>query len=75
MPKITSKSKNIEIFLGYSQILPHHISDGFGCFDLHGVGGVGVGAQGEAGVGVSQHTGDGADVHAALKGRGCKGVP
>ena len=34
-----------------------------------------VGAQSEAGVGVSQHAGDGADVHPALQRRGCEGVP
>ena len=37
--------------------------------------GEGVGAQSEAGVGMTQHTGDGADVHAALQRRGCEGVP
>ena len=58
-----------------SQILPHHVPNGFRCLDLHGVGGVGVGAQSEARVGVSQHAGDGADIHAALQGRGCEGVP
>ena len=57
-----------------SQILPHDISNGFRCFDLHGVGGVRIGSQGEAGVGVAQHTGDGADVHPALQRRGCEGV-
>ena len=34
-----------------------------------------VGAQSEAGVGVSQHAGDGADVHPALQRRGCEGMP
>ena len=43
--------------------IPHHIRDGFGGLDLHGVGSVGegVGAQGEAGIGMTQHAGDGAD--------------
>ena len=59
-----------------SQILPHHTADGFGGLDLHGVGGVGegVGAQSEAGVCVSRHAGDGADVYPALQRRGCEGV-
>ena len=34
-----------------------------------------VSAQGEAGVGVAQHAGDGADIHAALQRHGCEGVP
>ena len=63
------------LFLSHSQILPHHTADGFGCLDLHEVGGVGVGAQGEAGVGVTQHAGDGADVYPALQRSGCEGVP
>ena len=60
-----------------SQILPHHAPIGLRCFDLHGVGGVGegVGAQSEARVGVSQHTGDSADIHAVLQGSGCESVP
>ena len=33
-----------------SQILPHHTPNGFRCLDLHGIGGVRVGAQGEAGI-------------------------
>ncbi len=37
-------------------------------------GGVGVGAQGEAGVVVAQHGGDGLDVYAVLEGQGGKGV-
>ena len=37
--------------------------------------GEGVGTQSETGIGVAQHAGDGADVHAALQRRGCKGVP
>ena len=34
-----------------------------------------VGAQSEAAIGMAQHAGDGADVHAALQRRGCEGVP
>ena len=59
----------------FSQILPHHAPDGFGGLDLHGVGGVRVGAQSEARIGMTQHTGDSADVHAALQGSGSEGVP
>lgn len=33
-----------------SQILRHHTADGLRCFDLHGVGGVRVGAQDKAGI-------------------------
>ena len=33
-----------------SQLLPHHTPNGFRCLDLHGIGGVRVGAQGEAGI-------------------------
>ena len=35
---------------------------------------MGVGVQGEAGVGMPQDTGKGLGVHAALQGMGCKGV-
>lgn len=38
-------------------------------------GGVGVGPQGESGIIVTQHGGDGFDVHAVLKGQGGEGVP
>ena len=34
-----------------------------------------VGAQSEARVGMTQHAGDGADVHPALQRRGCEGMP
>ena len=44
------------------------------CGFLHGGGGVGVGAQGEAGVVVAQHGGDGLDVYAVLEGQGGEGV-
>lgn len=33
-----------------SQILPHHVPNSFRCFYLHGVGGVGISSQGEAGI-------------------------
>lgn len=33
-----------------SQIPPHHPPNGLRCLDLHGIGGVRVGAQGEAGI-------------------------
>ena len=38
-----------------------HTANSFRGLDLHGVGGVRVGAQGEAGIGMAQHAGDGAD--------------
>ena len=38
-------------------------------------GGVGVCPQGEPGVVVAQHGGDGFDVHAVLEGQGGEGVP
>ena len=36
---------------------------------------MGVGAQGESGIVVPQHTGDGLDVHTVLQGQGGEGVP
>ena len=49
------------------QFLGHDLSDG-GCgLDLHGVGNVGVGTESEARIGVPQHAGNRADVHAALQ--------
>lgn len=47
----------------------------FGVAVLHPPGGMGVGAEGEAGVVVTQHTADGFYVHAVLEGQGGKGVP
>lgn len=41
-----------------SQILPHHIPNGLRCLNLHGVGGVRIGSQREAGVGMAQHAGE-----------------
>ena len=64
-----------DVVLSLSQTLPHDTPDGFSCLDLHGVGGMRVCAQSEAGIGVAQHTGDRADVHPALQGSGCEGVP
>ena len=61
--------------LPLSQILPHHAPDSLRCFDLHGVGGVGIGAQSEAGIGMAQHAGDGADIYPALQRRCGKGMP
>ena len=54
--------------------LAHEISHGFRRLVLHLSGGVGVGAQGEARVVVSQHTGHRLDVYAVLQRQGCEGV-
>ena len=35
-----------------------HTPNSLRCFDLHGIGGVRVGAQGEAGIGVARHAGE-----------------
>ena len=55
--------------------LAHEISHGFRRLILHLAGGVGVGAQGEARIVMTQHTGNGLDVHAILQGQGGEGVP
>lgn len=55
--------------------LRHEVPHGLGCFILFLAGGVGVGAEGEPGVVVPQHGGDGFDVHAVLKSQGGEGVP
>ena len=55
--------------------LRHEAAHGFRRLVLHLAGGVGVGAEGEARVVVSQHTGDRLDVHPVLQGQCGKGVP
>ena len=54
--------------------LAHKISHGFRSLILHLPGGVGVGAEGEPGVVVPQHTGYRFDVHAILQRQGGEGV-
>lgn len=58
-----------------SQVLPHNTADGGGCLYLHRICGMGVGTQGEARIGVTQHPRHRADVHAALQRYGREGVP
>lgn len=53
----------------------HEVSHGFRRLILHLAGGVGVGAEGEPGVVVAQHTGDLLDVHAVLQGQGSERMP
>ena len=55
--------------------LRHETPHGLGRLILLLLGGVGVGAEGEPGVVVTQHGGDGLDVHAVLKGQGGEGMP
>ena len=55
--------------------LCHDLADRSCRLDLHGVGGVGVGAEGEAGVGVAQHPGHRSDVHSALQSDRGESVP
>lgn len=40
------------------QILPHDTPNSLRCFDLHGIGGVRVGAQSDARIGVARHAGE-----------------
>ena len=54
--------------------LRHKAAHGFRRLVLHLPGGVGVGAEREARVVVTQHTGDRLDIHAVLQGKGCEGV-
>ena len=53
------------------QLASDHVSYGLRCLNLHGIGHVGVGPQGEAWVGMAQHAADRSDVYAALQGNGC----
>ena len=55
--------------------LCHEAAHGPGGFVLFLGGGVGVGAECESCIVVSQHGGDGFDVHAVLEGQGGEGVP
>ena len=64
-------------FLGFaypSHYLRHETAHGFCRLILHLSGGVGVGAEGEACVVMTQHTGDRLDVHAILQGEGGEGM-
>ena len=58
-----------------SHDLLHEVAHGFRCFVLLLSGGVGVGAEGESGVVVAQHTGYRLDIHAVLQCQGCEGMP
>ena len=64
---------------GATGLLLHHLcheaAHGFRCLILHLPGGVGVGAEGETCVVVSQHTGDRLDVHSVLESQRGEGVP
>ena len=55
--------------------LRHEISHGLRSLILHLPGGVGVGAEGEARIVVSQHAANGLYVYAVLEGQGGEGVP
>ena len=54
-----------------SHYLLHEAPHRFSSLVLHLAGGVGVGAEGEAGIVVAQHGGDGFDIDAILEG--CRG--
>ena len=54
--------------------LRHEVSHGLRCLVLLLAGGVGVGAEGESCIVMSQHGGDGFDVHAVLESQGGEGV-
>ena len=64
----------VRFFLFVLHDLLHEVSHGLGRFVLLLPGGGGVGAQGEAGIEVSQHEGDRFHVHAVLQGCGGEGV-
>ena len=55
--------------------LRHEIAKGLGGLVLLLTGGVSVDAEGESCIVVSQHGGDGLDVHAVLESQGGEGVP
>ena len=55
--------------------LRHEAPHGLGCFVLLLAGGVGVGAEGEPSIVVSQHGVDGLDIDAVLECQGGEGVP
>lgn len=54
--------------------LGHKISHGFRRLILHLAGGVGIGAQGETRIVVTQHTGNRLDIHTVLQGQSGEGV-
>lgn len=56
-------------------MLRHYAAHGVGGFLLHLISGVGIGAQGEACVEVSQHAADRSNVHTILQRHRCEGVP
>ena len=58
-----------------SHDLGHKIPHGFRSLILHLPGGVGVGAEGEARIVVSQHTADRFHIYAVLERQGCESVP
>ena len=55
--------------------LRHEVPHGYSCLILFLASGVGVGAEGEPGVVVSQHGVDGLDIDAVLECQGGEGVP
>ena len=60
---------------GALSYLCHEIPHSLRCLVLFLAGGVSVGAEGESGIVVAQHGGDGFDVHAVLEGQSGEGVP
>ena len=61
------------VFGGFGVVLHHlghKISHSFRCLILHLAGGMGVGAQGEPRVVVTQHTGNRLDIHSVLQSQG-----
>ena len=55
--------------------LGHEVAHGFCCLNLNLPGGVGVGAEGEACVIVTQHTADGLDIYSVLESQRRECVP
>ena len=73
----SSASQPVRCFAFRWWVLPHlrhEVPHGYSCLILFLASGVGVGAESESGIVVSQHGGDGLDVYAVLEGQGGEGV-
>ena len=58
-----------------SHDLRHEVTHCLGCLVLFLPGGVGIGAERKAWIGMPQHTGYCADIHAVLQGYRSEGMP